>query len=229
MVAAAVYLKWPSWVAAVITCGLLASIGLRVLLGRSKRLAKLFCAVMIWMNIILYTVFTDGSSLTMATVAASVVMLSLFDLIEINYISLAATIFLFCLDTFLLDKVNYDNPIREMEFFMQFFAIIILEIMENKQLKNRIQHDMEFDETMRELEDAKQAKDDFMANISHEIRTPLNSIIGIGSELLDAKVDDTTKRDKIIKSLFQNELSNIQEELDAIKEAGTNPENEVVR
>lgn len=32
-----------------------------------------------------------------------------------------------------------------------------------------------------------------MANISHEIRTPLNSIIGIGSELLDAKVDDTTK------------------------------------
>lgn len=80
-----------------------------------------------------------------------------------------------------------------MEFFMQFFAIIILEIMENKQLKNRIQHDMEFNETMRELEDAKQAKDDFMANISHEIRTPLNSIIGIGSELLDAKVDDTTK------------------------------------
>lgn len=76
---------------------------------------------------------------------------------------------------------------------MQFLAIIILEIMENKQLKNRIQHDMEFNETMRELEDAKQAKDDFMANISHEIRTPLNSIIGIGSELLDAKVDDTTK------------------------------------
>lgn len=193
MVVAAVYLKWPSWVAAVIICGLLASIGLRMLTGRYSRLAKLFCSVMIWMNIILYTVFTDGSSLTMATVAASVVMLSLFDLIEINYISLVATIFLFCLDTFLLDKVSYDNPIREMEFFMQFFAIIILEIMENKQLKNRIQHDMEFNETMRELEDAKQAKDDFMANISHEIRTPLNSIIGIGSELLDAKVDDTTK------------------------------------
>ena len=29
MVVAAVYLKWPSWVAAVIICGLLASIGLR--------------------------------------------------------------------------------------------------------------------------------------------------------------------------------------------------------
>ena len=35
----------------------------------------------------------------------------------------------------------------------------------------------------------------------------------------------STTRDKIIKSLFQNELSNIQEELDTIKEAGTNPEN----
>lgn len=46
---------------------------------------------------------------------------------------------------------------------------------------------------MKELEEAKRAKDDFMANISHEIRTPLNSIIGIGNELLDAKVDDVTK------------------------------------
>ena len=43
-----------------------------------------------------------------------------FDLIEINYISLVATILLFCLDTFLLDKVNYDNPIREMEFLCSF-------------------------------------------------------------------------------------------------------------
>lgn len=46
---------------------------------------------------------------------------------------------------------------------------------------------------MKELEEAKRAKDDFMANISHEIRTLLNSIIGIGNELLDAKVDDVTK------------------------------------
>ena len=84
MVVAAVYLKWPSWVAAVIICGLLASIGLRMLSGRYSRLAKLFCSVMIWMNIILYTVYTDGSSLTMATVAASVVMYSHIHLIEIN-------------------------------------------------------------------------------------------------------------------------------------------------
>lgn len=48
MVVAAVYLKWPSWVAAVIICGLLASIGLRMLTGRYSRLAKLFCSVMIW-------------------------------------------------------------------------------------------------------------------------------------------------------------------------------------
>lgn len=126
MVVAAVYLKWPSWVAAVIICGLFASIGLRMLTGRYSRLAKLFCSVMIWMNIILYTVFTDGSSITMATVAASVVMLSLFDLIEINYVSLAATILLFCLDTFLLDKVNYDNPIREMEFLCSFLQLLSL-------------------------------------------------------------------------------------------------------
>lgn len=45
MVVAAVYLKWPSWVAAVIICGLLASIGLRMLSGRYSRTGEviLFC------------------------------------------------------------------------------------------------------------------------------------------------------------------------------------------
>lgn len=76
---------------------------------------------------------------------------------------------------------------------MQFLAIFILELMEIKLLKDRIKRSRELAITMKELEEAKRAKDDFMANISHEIRTPLNSIIGIGNELLDAKVDDVTK------------------------------------
>lgn len=80
-----------------------------------------------------------------------------------------------------------------LECIMQFLAIFILELMEIKLLKDRIKKSRELAITMKELEEAKRAKDDFMANISHEIRTPLNSIIGIGNELLDAKVDDVTK------------------------------------
>ncbi len=44
-------------------------------------------------------------------------------------------------------------------------------------------------EKERQLEEANQAKSDFLANVSHEIRTPLNSVIGF-SELLSTMIWD---------------------------------------
>ena len=106
---------------------------------------------------------------------------------------MAATILFVILNIFVLHKVEFSGALSVLECIMQFLAIFILELMEIKLLKDRIKKSRELAITMKELEEAKRAKDDFMANISHEIRTPLNSIIGIGNELLDAKVDDVTK------------------------------------
>ncbi len=193
MAVMAVGLSWPSWVTAVALCILAAGIGLRILLGRQSYLAAIFCGVGIWVNVILYSVYTDSVLDVLGSVAAVVVLLSLFDVIEIHYISMAATILFVILNIFVLHKVEFSGALSVLECIMQFLAIFILELMEIKLLKDRIKKSRELAITMKELEEAKRAKDDFMANISHEIRTPLNSIIGIGNELLDAKVDDVTK------------------------------------
>lgn len=193
MAVMAVGLGWPSWVTAVALCILAAGIGLRILLGRQSYLAAIFCGVGIWVNVILYSVYTDSVLDVLGSVAAVVVLLSLFDVIEIHYISMAATILFVILNIFVLHKVEFSGALSVLECIMQFLAIFILELMEIKLLKDRIKKSRELAITMKELEEAKRAKDDFMANISHEIRTPLNSIIGIGNELLDAKVDDVTK------------------------------------
>ena len=143
MAVMAVGLSWPSWVTAVALCILAAGIGLRILLGRQSYLAAIFCGVGIWVNVILYSVYTDSVLDVLGSVAAVVVLLSLFDVIEIHYISMAATILFVILNIFVLHKVEFSGALSVLECIMQFLAIFILELMEIKLLKDRIKKSRE--------------------------------------------------------------------------------------
>ena len=154
MAVMAVGLSWPSWVTAVALCILAAGIGLRILLGRQSYLAAIFCGVGIWVNVILYSVYTDSVLDVLGSVAAVVVLLSLFDVIEIHYISMAATILFVILNIFVLHKVEFSGALSVLECIMQFLAIFILELMEIKLLKDRIKKSRELAITMQELEEA---------------------------------------------------------------------------
>ena len=111
---------------------LAAGIGLRILLGRQSYLAAVFCGVGIWVNVILYSVYTDSVLDVLGSVAAVVVLLSLFDVIEIHYISMAATILFVILNIFVLHKVEFSGALSVLECIMQFLAIFILELMDTK-------------------------------------------------------------------------------------------------
>lgn len=192
MTIVSVVLDWPSWIIALINCCLAASLGLRAIYGKERNLPKIFSAVMIWINLLIYSLYCKDFTTILGSVAAAIVLLSLFDVIAINYISLIFVLAIF-ISNIILGKLSYDNPVYELEFAMQILAIVILIFLENNLLKNRIRRDNAFAKMLKELEDAQRGKDDFMANVSHEIRTPLNAIIGIGDGLLETNVDDATR------------------------------------
>jgi len=189
MTVVSVTFGWPSWITAVIICGLFAEFGLNIIMGYRRSLPRVFLALMLWMNLIIYSIYNDSFTTVLGTFAAAVVLLSLFDMMIINYISLISIIIVF-VSNILIGRLDFGNTIETFEFIMQFLAIMILVLLERSLLKNRIKHDEALAYTMKELEDAQRGKDDFMANVSHEIRTPLNAIIGIGDELLESEVDD---------------------------------------
>ncbi len=58
-------------------------------------------------------------------------------------------------------------------------------------------------------------KDEFIANVSHELRTPLTAVIGLTSELADAKELDGEMREEMLQLVAEQalEMSNIVEDL----------------
>ncbi len=80
-------------------------------------------------------------------------------------------------------------------------------------------------ETIRQLEEATQAKSRFLANMSHELRTPLNSIIGFSGILLKGSAgpvnDEQAKQIEMIHTSGRRLLSLINDILDLTRiEAG---------
>ena len=124
---------------------------------------------------------------------ALVILLGIFNIPQIVHLAVAASLFLMIYHGFVIRTIHASAIEDVVRVILQIVSVFTIECVTYYLVKTHIDVNETLVSTIETLTIAEQSKDDFMANISHEIRTPLNSIIGIGSELLDAKVDDTTK------------------------------------
>jgi len=186
---------WDGWVISTIVFGMVSCVGVIFLHRIDSLISRFWLSLLFWLDLALY-VYCDGSlapSLTM--MMALVVLLSVFEAIEIHYLSIAATLIIFWLNAW----VFHGSDAAGMESFFtltgQFLPVLFLEVIEMRHLKTRLRQKKELHVTMNELSSAENGKMDFMANVSHEIRTPLNTICGIGTALLDEDLTDAVRED----------------------------------
>ncbi len=179
---------WPSWVAATIIFGAIMSHVVIYIKGKRDKFSLVFMSVMIWMNVLLYTVFSHSFIPILATIATVMVMLSLYDILILNYISVAATAVLIIVNTFIFKNVDLSIKKVALSNIMQFVALFLLEYIEITTLKIRLQAEANLEKSLEEQKVLEQGKDDFMANISHEIRTPLNIICGANELLINQRL-----------------------------------------
>lgn len=90
---------------------------------------------------------------------------------------------------------------------------LVMDITHRKQAQDRlVQHAVQLEQAKRALEEASQAKDEFLATVSHELRTPLTAIVGWSKLLLLGKAGDSTHALEVIqRSAFS--LTQIVEEI----------------
>lgn len=187
--------EWPEWVLTFIAIGCLSSELFFLKRGRDYRGSQMHFAAMVWLNLFFYSIYGHDIITVIPMMAAAVLMFSLFNLIHIYYLSIAATTIIFLWAIFVsktfelstIEGVGLMLAEVSVLYFMEFLSIL--------QLKSKIRAQEKLEETMQSLKLAEQAKNDFMANVSHEIRTPLNTIYGIGSCLVEEEISDKAREE----------------------------------
>ena len=127
---------------------------------------------------------------------------------------------------------DYENKMMKdtMPYLIAFSIIITIGLfsvlslfMKNRSLNKNLQKSVtertkELENTVRKLESANRAKNEFLAKISHEIRTPMNAIVGMSELVLRENIPLAAHEDVIaIKQASANLLSIINDILDLSK------------
>ena len=213
--AVAIHGRWPSWLALVLDMSFLASFALHAAKSRDYRFRAYFVTSLMQINIVLWSVTAADLPMTVPVLVALTVVLGLYGIPEIIYITIASAAFLNLYHLLISDVVYFvtiEGKIQTiLEIISVYFVAAIMYLMNRRQLENAEKQQ----EVIESLKEAERSKDDFLANVSHEIRTPINTICGMSEIVLREPLQDTVRADVFsIQTAGRNLLSVVSDVLD---------------
>jgi len=179
---------WQSWIYPCLLFGVLSCIGVNILHGRGRRGTHIWLTLMIWMDLAIHVYCNQNLTAILPIIMVFSVLLSVFDVLIIHYIFIAATALFFLLNIAGFYGADLRNDIGNWSLAIQPLSVLLLEFVELNHSRARISQSRQLKNTMRELTSAEHGKMDFMANVSHELRTPLNTIYGTSTSLLSEEM-----------------------------------------
>ena len=186
---------WSIWLLLLTDAGWLVSLILHRVNFRTYAFRAYMVACMMQMNAVVWYVSTESLSMTVPVLSILAVMLVLYGIPEIIYISAAVTSFL-CIFHLLVQK-NVDLPSSDIiiQTVLEIFSVFLIHYIVFFLIKKRLEGIEKQMGIITSLREAERSKDDFMANVSHEIRTPINTICGMSEIILREKLDDQVRSD----------------------------------
>lgn len=207
--------RWPSWLAVVLDMSFLASFALHAVKYRDYHFRAYFVTSLMQINVVLWSITAADLPMTVPVLVALTVVLGLYGIPEIIYITIASATFLDFYHLLVIDVINsasIDGKIQTiLEILAVYFVAVMMYLMNRRQLEN----DERQQEVIESLKEAERSKDDFLANVSHEIRTPINTICGMSEIVLREPLQDTVRADVFsIQAAGRNLLSVVSDVLD---------------
>ncbi|MCM1186240.1 MAG: ATP-binding protein [Lachnoclostridium sp.] len=182
---------------------------------RSYTFRAEFISVMAWTNICLYALHTNGFSSLLSSVACLVVLLGIFRLVQVIYIGVAASTFIFIYHGLIAKTVTLESATNIIGLFLQILSIYMVSFITWLLIRTQRETSDQLLENIQELKLAEQSKDDFLVNISHEIRTPINAVCGMSEAILQEDLPTNVRGDIIdIQTAGRNLLSTVSNILD---------------
>lgn len=215
MTAVSLLRGWGSWVPWVINIGMVLNLFMHLKKYRDYRFRAYFTATMAWMNFVIDGMYTENIQEILSTMVCMIILLSVYCIPEIVYVTFVASTFLFFYHGFILSTIHIEAAQDGIRTIFQIVAIYMAEYVSYYLIRTQVEGRQMLMETIEDLKRAEQSKDDFMANVSHEIRTPINTVCGISEMVLHEDLSESVRRDIFgIQTAGRNLLAVVSDVLD---------------
>ncbi len=160
---------------------------------RTYRFRAIVSTIIMQIGIVLYSGHLGELSRVLPIFLISVVLVGLYGIAEIISITAVSTGVLLIYHAFIVKTIPFEvsgalgNALSQIAnvFFMQYVVYIW-----TKRISEGSEQLMQ---TIEELREVQNSKDDFLANVSHEIRTPINTICGMSEIALKEELSDKVR------------------------------------
>ncbi len=215
MAGVAILYAWGQWVPPVIVGGMVLCWVMFVKKVKDYRFRALFTTFMSWMNFLIYGIHAEDYLSILSTMLCLVILLGVYCIPEIIYISIGASTFLFFYHGVIIKSFQvfgegdaYLKIFRILSVYLSEFVILYL-------IRSQLDVSGQLREGIEELKAMERSKDDFMANVSHEIRTPINTVCGMSEMLLREELSPGVRGEVFdIQTAGRNLLSIVSDILD---------------
>ena len=215
MTAVSLLSSWGEWVPPVIVGGMFLCWGIFIKKYKDYRFRAFFTASMAWMNFVIYGVNVDNYFEFLPAMAGLIVMLGIYGIPEIVYISVGCSTFLLFYHVVILHSFQLWGNEQTYRTILKIIAMYLVEYVTYYLIKTQLETSKSLEENIEALNSVERSKDDFMANVSHEIRTPINTICGMSEMLLREELEPAVRGEVFdIQTAGRNLLSIVSDILD---------------
>ncbi|MCH5271502.1 MAG: response regulator [Lachnospiraceae bacterium] len=206
---------WSIWLLLLMDAGWLFGLVLHLTNFRTYEFRAYVIACMMQMGAVVWSVSTESLSMTVPVLSIVTVMLVLYGIPEIVYITIAVASFL-CVYHLLLQKtVDLSSGDAIIQTVLEIFSLYLINYIVFFLIKKRLEGIKKQMDVIISLKAAERSKDDFMANVSHEIRTPINTICGMSEIVLREELSSQVRADVFtIQTAGRNLQSIVSDVLD---------------
>ena len=208
-------LGWSIGLLLLMDAGWLFSFVLHCVNFRTYEFRAYIVASMMQISTVVWYVSTASLSMTVPVLSILTVILVLYGIPEIVYVSTVATSLLCIYHFFIQKTVDLPSGDSIIQTALEIFSVYLINYIVYFLIKKRLEGIEKQMKIIISLKEAERSKDDFMANVSHEIRTPINTICGMSEIILREELDDQVRSDVFsIQTAGRNLQSIVSDVLD---------------
>lgn len=156
-----------------------------------------FSALMVQISIVFFAIRTETVTQAVPVFMLFVVMLGLYGIEKLIYIPVITGIGIYIYHGFIINSSGLITAKETASYFGPLGNLLLLEYVVYTWTKRNRLGSQQLLKVIRDLKDAENSRDDFLANVSHEIRTPINTICGMSELILKEELSYDIK-DKVM-------------------------------